>query len=159
MSSCSVDSPDELHTESMTETQIVVSKNNRIVKSSVLESKLNERIVAITITNKHSNKTFPIIYHRLTSNDNKKISESDVETLNGTLTIEIENKVVRKYEVKDGPIIALGNQNQIMSGDYDCSIEGIVECADDEINDKNAVEYLFCLASAPLCLAEVYASC
>ena len=160
MSSCSVDSPEEHLSESWnSETRAVITKNNRIVKSSVIKSKSNERIVGITITNKESDITFPVIYHRLTSSDKKEISNSDTETFNGSLTIEIENRVVKKYEVKDGKIISSGNFNQIMNGEYDCSIEGIVECADDEINDKNAIEYLFCLASAPLCLAEVYASC
>lgn len=82
-----------------------------------------------------------------------------LELLYESLTNEIENKVVKKYEVRDGKIISSRNFNQIMNGDYDCSIEGIVECGDDGINDRNAIEYLFCIASAPLCLAEVYASC
>lgn len=50
MSSCSVDSPEDHYSESLNpETRAVITKNNRIVKSSVVKSKSNERVVGITI--------------------------------------------------------------------------------------------------------------
>jgi len=41
---------------------------------------------------------------------------------------------------------------------FPCSI-GIISCADDAINGMNWIEYGFCLAGAPACLARVYLSC
>lgn len=139
----------------------VIEKKDRTVTAEVVTLNSNDYVIGVEIELKNDNTTLPILYHRLSSDDGRKMTgdfSKNIKTFTGTFTIEAEGEVLRKHRVQNGKIVSSQYFDQKLS-DYECTMKGIVTCADDEINDMNAVEYLFCAASAPACLAETYASC
>lgn len=86
-----------------------------------------------------------------------------INSFNGTFIIEVEGQILHKSIIKDGIVkeseIKKFEISEFARISYPCTVDGITSCADDQINDMNWIEYGFCLASAPACLAELYLSC
>jgi len=77
---------------------------------------------------------------------------------NGIFQITTQDKLIKQVKIKNGVVVS-SQKSLTYDGDYSCTFDGITSCADDDINAMNWIEYGFCLAGAPLCLAELYASC
>lgn len=104
----------------------------------------------------------PTFYHKLISDDNKPIREAiDANSsFNGIYTIEFDGEILRRSIIKNGIVVSTEKFNDTdLAQKYPCTASGIVTCADDKFNNMNVISYMFCVAGAPACLAEAYASC
>lgn len=117
-------------------------------------------VMDVDITNKNTNEQLPTMTHIFEADDkNEDISDlrNNFKSFDGTFEIIVQNQVVSKSVIQSG--VVTSRQLMAYYGDYDCTIDGITTCADDEINDMNWIEYAFCAATAPACLARIYSSC
>ena len=82
---------------------------------------------------------------------------TNFSNFDGTFEVFVQNQLIASSVIDKGVVVS--SQLYEYAGDYTCSVDGITTCADDEINQMNWIEYAFCAASAPACLAEIYSSC
>ena len=136
-----------------------------IVEGYIPDDKNNEEhifTINIDVYDKSKNEKWPTIVHNFISDDREKnISNlpEKFDNFNGIFEIKVGDKVISQTMIKKGKVISFNKISELKISDYDCSVEGIIECADDTINDMNWIEYGFCAATAPMCLARVYSSC
>lgn len=134
-----------------------------IVEVTTVKSEINSRIIEMKITNKKTKVTLPTIYHKITlDNKNEKFDDlsKDLSSINGIYTIEVNGQILVSKIIKNGKIQSTEIKTaSSLYARYPCTTRGLILCADNEFNNMNWVEYGFCMAGAPACLAEVYASC
>mgnify|MGYP005995619645 CR=1 FL=1 len=140
-----------------------VENETTLVQARVISSDKNIRITEIIVTNKITKEILPSIFHKLILTDNNAdINEiKDFNNLNAIVTVGFKNKLLFETKVLNGKINTkkVSKDYNLLLKEYPCTAAGLVECADDSFNDMNFVQYAFCLASAPACLAREYLSC
>lgn len=163
--SCTEDDSTLTNNENNLNKTATVSDNIKIVQANLVDTNPNLYTVEVKITNKKTEETLPIFVHKFIPDNTSEIMKDlpkKISTFNGVFLIEVEGQVLHRSIIKNG-VVTKSEINKFsvsaFAKRYPCTIDGITSCADDQINDMNWIEYSFCLAGAPACLAQLYLSC
>lgn len=144
----------------------IVSNDLLTVEANLIDTNPNLYTIEVRITNKETKESLPTFIHKFIPDNKIEIMKdlpTKINSFNGTFIIEVEGQILHKSIIKNGIVkeseIKKFEISEFARISYPCTVDGITSCADDQINDMNWIEYGFCLASAPACLAELYLSC
>ena len=155
-----------IHDENNSSKVAIVSDNLKTVQAKLIDTNPNLYVIEVKITNKKTKETLPTFIHKFIPDNPNEIMKDlprKMNSFNGTFILEVEGQFLLKSIIKNGTVVKSEHNKfvayHLAKEDYSCTISGIQDCAEDTINDMNWVDYSFCLASAPVCLAQTYASC
>jgi hypothetical protein len=171
--SCSKQTNDASDEIPKNEKLTITGKGGILVTAEDVYSTATEFKRMITITDPNTGTTFPAIYLTFTSaKKNKNIYKQlreDKSNVDGILTVEVGGSKILTQSVVKGKdmtmkrsvinTLAVADGDPVKDPKVPCTITTVHDCVSYKIEDMNVVEYAFCLAGAPACYAELWASC
>lgn len=111
---------------------------------------------------RNTNTVYKTFFIEVLSATGKDIKQSIQDnSFSGSLVIKDENSILERWSTVLSPAVQSNSVQTNVAAELPmgCNVTNIHNCVARKIDDMNWVSYSFCLASAPACYAELWASC